>query len=76
MDSEFVVLTRPPLHGLRAPLNGLQPRTQREAARNPMDWWEPPQPLDRVPRLDRYAGVALAIAIGVALTLVIVSRLG
>lgn len=34
------------------------------------------RPPPRVPRLDRYAGIALAVLIGVSLTLVVVSRLG
>lgn len=36
----------------RQPLNGLQPRTEREAARDPWDWWEAPAPK---PRATRYA---------------------
>jgi hypothetical protein len=49
---------------MRAPLNGLQPRESREAARNPYDWWEPPEP---TPRRTRIADALFAIALGIAI---------
>lgn len=32
----------------RRTLNGLQPRTLHDAARDPMDWWQPPSHDDAV----------------------------
>lgn len=54
----------------RLPLNGLQPRTAREAARDPWDWWDAPPP---VPRRDRALGVALAVSIGIAFAVLLVA---
>lgn len=47
----------------RNTVNGLQPRTERELMRDAYDWWEAPPPQNR-PRLDRWAGVAVAFIVG------------
>ena len=48
---------------IRPPLNGLIPRTMREARRDPYDWWRAsPRPETRG---EQIAGVVLAVVIGI-----------
>lgn len=52
---------------IRSTLNGLTPRTMRDARRDPYDWWR--GPFKASPRSDtpaeQIAGVVLALIIGI-----------
>jgi hypothetical protein len=55
----------------RPPLNGMQPRTLREASRDPCDWISGPHQGGRPSAAERAAGVALALVIAVTGALVL-----
>lgn len=58
---------------IRSKLNGLTPRTLRDARRDPYDWWRGPA---RSPRPDTpaevMAGVVLTVVIGIVLAAALV----
>jgi hypothetical protein len=56
---------------LRRPLNGLEPRTAREATSDPYDWWEAPPPHPTVGR----SSLLLLGIIAIALLLLIAMRI-
>lgn len=58
----------------RQPINGLQPRTEREAGRDAFDWWEAPPA--SVSLADRWCGRALAVAIALAIASCALNEMG
>jgi hypothetical protein len=60
----------------RPPLNGMQPRTLREARRDPCDWISGPHQGRRLASRERAAGALLAVAIAVSYAVAVWIELG
>lgn len=59
----------------RPPLNGLTPRTLREASRDPWDWWEHANLELDTDRRDLKAADAIVAFLGAAIAVLILSTL-